>query len=101
MYLPSDTQPEFIEDNPHYERETKILYLLHGFSGDSTDWISGSNVMDVSRRYNLAIVMPSGENSFYVDRQGTGTAYETFIAKELFDFVTLNLGFLQRKKTIL
>lgn len=92
MYLPSDTQPEFIEDNPHYERETKILYLLHGFSGDSTDWISGSNVMDVSRRYNLAIVMPSGENSFYVDRQGTGTAYETFIAKELFDFVTLNFG---------
>ena len=61
MYLPSDTQPEFTEDNPHYERETKILYLLHGFSGDSTDWISGSNVMDVSRRYNLAIVMPSGE----------------------------------------
>ena len=64
MYLPSDTQPEFIEDNPHYERETKILYLLHGFSGDSTDWISGSNVMDVSRRYNLAIVMPSGKIVF-------------------------------------
>lgn len=96
MYLPSDTQPEFTDGNPHYERATKTLYLLHGFSGNSTDWVTGSNAMDISRKYNLAIVMPSGENSFYINRKGTGNAYETFIVEELFDYICSNFG-LSRK----
>lgn len=87
VYLPNDTASEFMENNPHYERTVKTLYLLHGFSGNTTDWITGSNAMEISRRYNLAIVMPSGENSFYLDRKGTGGAYETYIAKELPEYV--------------
>ncbi len=83
IYLPNDTSKEFTENNPHYERPIKTLYLLHGFSGNTTDWIMGSSAMEISRKYNLAIVMPSGENSFYLDRKGTGNAYETYIAKEL------------------
>lgn len=86
-YLPNDVQEEFKTKNPNYDRPTKCLYLLHGFSGNSTDWVTGSNAMDISRKYNLAIIMPSGENSFYIDRKGTGNAYETFIAKELREFV--------------
>lgn len=83
IYLPNDTKDEFTDNNPNYERDTKTLYLLHGFSGNSTDWITGSNAMEVSRQYNVAIVMPSGENSFYLNRKGTGNAYETYIAEEL------------------
>lgn len=88
VYLPNDTQPEFTDNNPHYERETKSLYLLHGFSGNSTDWVTGSNAMEISRQYNLAIVMPSGENSFYINRRGIGCAYETFIVEELASYVS-------------
>lgn len=83
IYLPNDTPPEFTENNPHYDRPVKTLYLLHGFSGNTMDWIMGSGAMEISRKYNLAVVMPSGENSFYLDRKGTGNAYETFIAREL------------------
>lgn len=83
IYLPNDTSVELTKGNPHYDRETKTLYLLHGFSGNTTDWVVGSNAMEISRKYNVAIVMPSGENSFYLDRKGTGNAYETYIAKEL------------------
>ena len=90
MYLPSDAQNEFTQGNPNYQRATKTLFLLHGFSGNSTDWVTGSNAVDLSRKYNLAIVMPSGENSFYINRKGTGNAYETFIVDELFDFVCSN-----------
>lgn len=98
MYLPNDTQKDFTDGNPHYKRATKTLYLLHGFSGNSMDWVAGSNAMDISRRYNLAIVMPSGENSFYVDRKGTGNAYETFIVDELFDYVCSNFGLSKSKE---
>lgn len=87
IYLPNDTAAEFTVDNPHYERPVKTLYLLHGFSGNTMDWIMGSDAMVISRKYNVAIVMPSGENSFYLDRKGTGNAYETFVAKELPDYI--------------
>lgn len=92
MYIPNDIQPEFSSGNPHYQRATKTLYLLHGFSGNSTDWVTGSNAMDLSRRYNMAIIMPCGDNSFYVDRKGTGNAYETFIVQELYEYVSKNFG---------
>lgn len=98
LYLPNDTKPEFTEENSHYDRDTKILYLLHGFSGNSTDWVTGSNAMELSRKYNLAIVMPSGENSFYMNQKGTGKAYETFIAEELFTYVTDSFGLSKAKK---
>lgn len=94
IYLPNDTQCEFTDNNPNYERDTKTLYLLHGFSGNTTDWITGSNAMEISRQYNIAIIMPSGENSFYLNRKGTGNAFETYIAKELPAYVkkTYNLS---------
>lgn len=87
IYLPNDTSIEFTEGNPYYERPVKTLYLLHGYSGNTMDWIMGSDAMEISRKYNVAIVMPSGENSFYLDRKGTGNAYETFVAKELPDYI--------------
>lgn len=83
IFLPNDTQEEFITGNSNYERETRVLYLLHGFSGNTLDWVTGSNVMELSRMYNVAVIMPSGENSFYLDRKGTGNLYETYIAEEL------------------
>ena len=43
----------------------KTLYLLHGFGGSQDDWMDYSNLRAISEKYNLAIVLPSGENSFY------------------------------------
>lgn len=100
MYLPNDVQGEFKEGNPNYERETKTLYLLHGFTGNTTDWVSGSDTMELSRKYNLAIVMPSGENSFYIDRKATGQAYETYVSRELREYVSSTFCLSDKKEDV-
>lgn len=68
-----------IRENKPY----KTLYLLHGVFGNYTDWISGSNIQRLAEKNNLAVVMPSGDNSFYVDNPKSQNNYGEFIGKEL------------------
>lgn len=94
MVLPNDV-PEFMrKGNTNYDRETKLLFLLHGYSGSSKDWLLGSSVQELSAKYNIAVVMPSGENSFYLDGMGTGKAYCRYVGQELVEYVknTFNLS---------
>ena len=93
VILPDDAIPMMIEGNKNYERKPKTLYLLHGFSGNTTDWLYGSRIQEVAMQYNLAVVLPSGENSFYLNGKGTGRAYETFVGVELPDYCTKTFGF--------
>lgn len=81
-----------IEDTRNYDPDPKdkpecfkTLYLLHGFSGNSSDWLYGSRIFKLARDHNLAVVMPSGENSFYEDQEKTGMLYGSYIGKELVD----------------
>lgn len=64
----------------------KTLYLLHGYSGNQDDWLTYSNIRMLADKYNLAVVMPAGENSFYVDGTAQGTAWGRFIGEELVTF---------------
>lgn len=64
----------------------KALYLLHGYSGNHTDWISGTKIQELSMRHNIAVFMPSGGNSFYLDDVNRGELYAEFIGKELVEF---------------
>ncbi|MCL2409326.1 MAG: alpha/beta hydrolase-fold protein [Oscillospiraceae bacterium] len=68
------------------EKPYKTLYLLHGYSGDYTDWLTNTALMEMSQMNDIAIVMPSGENSFYVDIERSGRMYSEFIGRELVDF---------------
>ncbi len=68
------------EDKPE---RFKTLYLLHGYSGDCNDWIYGSRIFKIARDHNLAVVMPSAENSFYEDNEETGARYGSFVGEEL------------------
>lgn len=61
----------------------KTLYLLHGVFGNYTDWISGTRIQRWAEEKNLAVVMPSGENRFYVDQEKGHELYGEFIGKEL------------------
>lgn len=65
------------------EQPFKTLYLLHGILGNDTDWISGTRIARWAEERNLAVVMPAGENHFYVDCEATGEKYGEFIGKEL------------------
>ena len=64
-------------------RPFKTLYLLHGIFGNYTDWVSGTSIQRIAEENDLAVVMPCGENSFYVDQPGAHTFYGEFIGREL------------------
>lgn len=92
MYVPNDTAPEM--RSPYYDRPMKVLYLLIGYSGSSMDWMTGSLLHEAAVKYNLAIVMVSGENSFYLNQKGTGRAYGDFAGREIVEYInkTFRLG---------
>jgi len=98
VLLPNDVHPGMIAGNEHYKREMKTLYLLHGYSGLSKDWLLGSNIQELSVKYNLAVVMPSGDNSFYLDGKGTGKAYCQFVGQELVEYMRKTFGLSEKKE---
>ena len=59
------------------------LYLLHGVFGNYTDWVSGTCIQRWAEEKNLAVIMPSGENHFYLDCEANGERFSEFIGREL------------------
>jgi len=68
------------------KREMRTLYLLHGYTGHCTDWLSGSQIYELSGQHDIAVIMPSGENSFYVDNPEEETYFGKFIGEEIVEF---------------
>ena len=66
-------------------RQYKTLYLLHGLQGNYTDWVSQTRIYKWAEEKNLAVVMPSGDNSFYFQSRTPWNDYGTFIGEELVD----------------
>lgn len=61
----------------------KTLYLLHGIFGNYTDWITGTRIQSLAEARNLAVIMPCGDNKFYLDNWKSGENYGTFVGEEL------------------
>lgn len=77
------------------EKPLKTLYLLHGYNGNFVDWNNNTRVQRYAVERNLCLVMPSGENSFYVDY--SGAEYGKFIGEELVE-ITRRLFHLSDKR---
>lgn len=75
----------------------KTLYLLHGSFGNHTDFISGTRIQKWADEHQLAVIMPAGENQFYIDKPKFSEYYGAFVAKELVEF-TRDLFPLSTKK---
>ena len=54
------------------KQKFKTLYLLHGYMGNCNDWLLNTPINELSQQYGLAVVMPSGDNGFYVDQPTSG-----------------------------
>ena len=54
-----------------------VLYQLHGASDDHRAWLYKSNLLRYVEGLPLVVVMPSGENSYYVD------AWERLVVEDL------------------
>lgn len=65
------------------DKPYKTLYLLHGIFGNYTDWVCGTRIQRFAEENDLAVVMPSGDNAFYVDRPAENNFYGEFIGREL------------------
>ena len=64
----------------------KTLYLLHGVFGSEDDWLYGTRIQRWSNEKNLAVIMPAGENAFYIDHPNWYANYGEFIGEELVEF---------------
>lgn len=95
--LPNDLPPQMRENNPHFSRPVKTLYLLHGYSGTDTDWLINTRISELSGKYNLAVVCPRGTNDFYLDGPETGRKYGTFVGEELPDYISQTFGLSEKR----
>ena len=75
LVFPGMPEPE---DKPF-----KLMILLHGILGNYTDWVNGTRIQRWAEAKNLCVVMPSGDNAFYVDLPQSGNFYGKFIGEEL------------------
>jgi S-formylglutathione hydrolase FrmB len=80
------------EDKPF-----KTLYLLHGAWGGCMDWLTGTRIYRLAEEYKLAVVMPTGDNSFYMDHEASRNHFGEFTGKELIE-VTRRMFPLSRKR---
>lgn len=77
VILPPDYRTSTVSRYP-------VLYLLHGLGGHYTDWVNRTNLADYAAQYRMIIVMPEGNDSWYVDGAGgVPDKYESYILKEL------------------
>ena len=95
ILLPNDVATE---GNEHFNRKMKTLYLLHGYAGNNKSWLLNSNIEELACRYNLAVVFPAGENCFYIDGEGVGKAYCTYVGNELVEYTRRVFGLSREKE---
>ncbi|MCR5032297.1 MAG: esterase family protein [Lachnospiraceae bacterium] len=82
VIIPSDAlNGEMFVNKP--DHKFKTLFLLNGFFGNHMDWVTYSNIARYAQEANIAVVMPGGENSFYVDWDLPNSRYSRFIGEEL------------------
>jgi S-formylglutathione hydrolase FrmB len=70
-------------------KELPVVYLLHGYSGNYADWITkASGFEKAADQYNIIIVCPDGNNSWYWDSPvDEKYKYETYVSNELVKWV--------------
>lgn len=82
VYLPHDhidySIPGYVDAKP-----LKTLYLLNGFHGNENDWLYLGEIIELFRKHNVAVIMPAGMNSFYIDEPDRGAKFGEFVSKEL------------------
>ncbi len=82
MLIPNDSQHGKNPEN------IRTLFLLHGYTGCAENWVPEY----LCEKYGFAIVLPNGENSFWLDGLSTGHNYCCFVGLELVDYIRNTFG---------
>jgi Predicted esterase len=64
----------------------KVVYMLHGSSGNSTNWLQNTLLPVYAQEYNVVFIMPEVGNTWYRNIRDRGD-YFTYIADELPEIV--------------
>ena len=97
VILPSDNI-HFLQDTEEIVPQPyKTLYLLHGLYGSDDIFLANTSIQKFAEDNGIAIVIPTGENSFYVDHEKSHAYYGEFIGQELLD-ITRNIFPLSHKR---
>lgn len=80
VYLPTDAMTGSVTEPPF-----KTVYFLPGYSNDAVNMMSYLGLRRECELKGIAIVIPDGNNSFYVDHPERMSNYSTFAGKELVD----------------
>ena len=84
----------------HASKAYPVVYLLHGATGDYTDWIVKAPVVkSLSDKYEIIIVCPDGGfTSWYFDSPVDETCkYETYVATELQEYIDSHYSTVKNK----
>ena len=86
VYLPADYDTS--------DRKYPVLYLLHGSGGDETNWVQPGEVKQIAdeliesgRATPMIIVMPDGQESWYLNGYGGKNRYEDMFVQEFIPYV--------------
>lgn len=101
VFLPTQDADDYLfgSGNAKYapEKKYQTLYLLHGSYGDCMDWGRLTSVERYAQQHCLAVVMPSGENSSYLNMD-YGEAYLDYIGRELPEFLRIMFPLSERRE---
>src|SRR5688500_8014947 len=90
-------KPQKIEESA----EWPVVYLLHGYSGNFSNWITKVPLLkQYADEYNVIIVCPDGGySSWYFDSPVDSTMkYETYISKEVPEYIDAHFPTIKNRK---
>ena len=69
-------------------KQFPVLYLLHGAFGCYSDWSEKASLDSLATCYNVIIVCPDGQDSWYFDSPvDPKMQFETYVSKELVEYI--------------
>lgn len=90
VILPSDNIHFLNDAEEIVPQPYKTLYFLHGLYGSDDIVLANTSIQKFAEDNGIAIVIPCGENSFYVDHEKSHAYYGEYVGQELLD-ITRNI----------
>ena len=69
------------------DRPLRMMILLHGALGNYNDWVTNTRIQTLAEEKGICVIMPSGENSFYLDNPLSSNFFGTYVGEELPDMM--------------
>ncbi|MFV0518891.1 MAG: alpha/beta hydrolase [Lachnospirales bacterium] len=89
--------PDFLLEEK--KDDIKVLYLLHGYSGNNDSWFLLTQAIAYADKFKVAIVSPMGFNSFYTNGAFSKKLnYFTYIEDEVVTFVQNTFGLMKKRE---